>query len=226
MIPSIQYQPSNLLHFVTLNLIIILSLLLTTIPSLAWAENPCRILVFGDSLSAGYGLPKNQAFPKVLEQSLIDKQHHVEVINGGVSGDTTTSALARLDWQLFDKPGFIIIELGANDMLRGLPNPQTEKNLNLIIQKIKKQNILVLLTGMKALPNMGEDYATKFNNIYPRLASKHNVPFYPFFLDGVATKSHLNLKDQIHPNAQGIREIVVRITPHVEKILPLCKPTG
>lgn len=191
-----------------------------TYPSSLLAE--CRILVFGDSLVAGYGLARKDSFTETLQQSLIDKNHNVTVINGGVSGDTTSSALNRLNWALFDKPGLMIVVIGANDMLRGLPNQNTKNNLTKIITTIKQNNIPVMLAGMRASLNMGEEYIKEFNNIYPTLAEKMDVALYPFFLDGVALQKHLNQRDGIHPNADGTREIVVRITPHVEKMLPSC----
>jgi acyl-CoA thioesterase-1 len=141
------------------------------------------------------------------------------VINAGVSGDTSAGGLARLDWTLSDKPDFVIVELGANDALRGLDPKITEANLDTIVGKLKASGARVMLTGMLAPPNYGREYGDAFNGIFPRLADKYAVPLYPFFLDGVAADAKLNQADGIHPNAQGVDVVVERILPFVEKAL-------
>lgn len=178
--------------------------------------DPIRITVLGDSLTAGYGLPSGQDFPSRLEASLKSRGWSVAVANMGVSGDTSAGGLARLDWALADNPKLMILELGANDGLRGLPVASLEKNLEAIILAVKTRNIAVLLAGMRAPQNMGRDYASQFHAVYGRLAQKHNLPLYPFFLEGVTGSSSLNLADGIHPNAKGVEEIVRRISPLVE----------
>lgn len=188
--------------------------------SLAIAQdNPVRIVVFGDSLTAGYSLPQEQAFPAMLEAELRRAGHNAVVRNASVSGDTASSGLSRLDWALGEPADAVIVELGANDMLRGLDPQQTEKALDAIIGNIKKRGMKVLLAGMVAAPGMGKPYETRFNAIYPALAKKHDVPLYPFFLDGVASKKSLNLPDGIHPNAKGVAVIVRNILAHVEKLI-------
>ena len=156
-----------------------------------------RIVVFGDSLSAGFLLSEQDAFPKRLERALRDAGYAVLVRNASVSGDTASSGLARLDWALAENADAVILELGANDMLRGIDPTQTSKALDQIIASIKKRGMKVLLAGMKAAPGMGKDYETRFNAIYPALAKKHEVLFYPFFLAGVIGVKDLNLKDGI-----------------------------
>ncbi len=174
-----------------------------------------KILALGDSLTAGYGLEKGDAFPDQLEESLRSLGYEAKVINAGVSGDTTAGGLARLDWALFDQPKIVIIELGANDAMRGLDPEQVFKNLDAIITRLKKADCRVILAGMKAPRNLGPEYYNKFDQIYPDLADKHNILFYPFFLEGVATKQSLNQIDGIHPNAAGIALIVSGIQPLV-----------
>ena len=178
-----------------------------------------RLLVLGDSLVAGYGLAANEAFPEQLQQVLRAAGRQVTVINAGVSGDTTAGGLARLDWALTDRPDVVIVELGGNDALRGLPPEQTRNNLEGIIVKLRQAGADILLTGMLAPRNLGSEYYTKFDNLYPELATKHDLPLYPFFLDGVAGDPALNLEDGIHPNARGVAIIVTRILPYVEKLI-------
>lgn len=178
-----------------------------------------RILALGDSLTAGYGLTASAAFPARLEAKLRAMGHAVRVINGGVSGDTTAGGRARLDWVLNDRPRFAIVELGANDGLRGLDPAMTRANLDAIITRLKAARIAVLLTGMVAPPNMGREYEARFNAVFPALARKHDVAFYPFFLAGVALRPELKQHDGMHPNADGVTEIVDRITPYVVRLL-------
>jgi acyl-CoA thioesterase-1 len=176
-------------------------------------------VAFGDSLTAGYGLPAQDAFPAKLQAALKAKGHNVEIENAGVSGDTASGGLSRLDWSIPDGTDAVIVELGANDMLRGVEPAVTRNALDAIIARLKARNIAVLLCGMQAPPNMGADYARAFNAIYPALASTHQVVFYPFFLDGVAAVTTLNQRDGMHPNAAGVDAIVARILPKVEELV-------
>lgn len=180
-----------------------------------------RLMVFGDSLAAGYGLPQEEAFPMRLEAALRRAGHQVTVINAGVSGDTSAGGLARLDWALHDRPDLVIVELGGNDALRGLDPEQTCANLDAILSRFKTEGVAVLLAGMRAPRNLGHDYYSKFDRIYSALAAKHDVPLYPFFLDGVATDPALNQADGIHPNARGVAVIVERILPSVRALLDM-----
>jgi len=184
---------------------------------------PIRIVVLGDSLSAGYGLPPGDAFPVQLERRLKEKGAHIEIANAGVSGDTTAGGLARLDWAVPDGTDAVILELGANDALRGLDPARARSNLEAIITRLKAKDIDVLLAGMMAPGNMGEQYANTFNAIFPDLAAKHGLIFYPFFLQGVALRHNLNLGDGIHPNGKGVATIVDGIMPKVEELIARVK---
>lgn len=187
------------------------------------AESSKRLLVLGDSLTAGYGLTEEESFPKQLEIALQQAGHKIVVINAGVSGDTSAGGFARLEWSLAEAPHLVIIELGANDALRGLPPEITFANLDAILERLKSSGLHVVLTGMKAPRNYGDEYTAAFDQLYPRLASKHNVTFYPFFLEGVALDPELNQADGIHPNAAGVEIIVERMMPVLE---PLLKAMG
>ncbi|KAB2700977.1 arylesterase [Ochrobactrum sp. GPK 3] len=178
-----------------------------------------KVVGFGDSLMAGYLLPVNAAFPQQLEKALNDKGVEVSIENAGVSGDTTTGGLSRIDWSIPDGTDLVILELGANDALRGIQPDITEKNLDDMLARLKERGISVILAGMIAPPNMGKDYAAKFNPIYPKLAQKYGVPLYPFFLDGVATKKDLLLEDGMHPNEKGVEAMVANFMPTIEKSL-------
>ncbi len=178
------------------------------------------LLAFGDSLTSGFGLEAGHSFPARLEAALAEAGHDVEVINAGVAGDTTTGGRARLGWSLARKPDAVIVELGANDGLRGIDPALTAANLDAILTELNRRALPVLLTGMYAPPNLGREYGTAFNAIFPRLAEKHGVVFLPFFLDGVAAQPSLNQPDGIHPNAEGVAVIVGRILPYVIEILP------
>ncbi len=180
---------------------------------------PLRILVLGDSLTAGYGLAAQDAFPAQLEQALRADGHNVTVINAGVSGDTAAGGLARLDWALADRPQIVIVELGANDALRGLPPEQTRQNIEAIITRLQQERILVLLTGMRSPRNFGFNHYNKFDRIFPELAEQYEVALYPFFLEGVATKRRYNQSDGLHPNPDGVKVIVQGILPIVEQLL-------
>jgi len=177
------------------------------------------ILAFGDSLMAGYGLPEEQGFPHQLETALNQLGHNVTAVNGGVSGDTTSGGLSRLEWVLsgMKKPDLVILELGANDALRGIAPKVTRANMEKMLFILKKAQIKTLVAGMVAPPNMGAEYGAAFNRIYPELAQKFNYVLYPFFLDGVAGNSDLNLADALHPNSDGVAIIVERITPYILK---------
>ncbi|MGF1456622.1 MAG: arylesterase [Alphaproteobacteria bacterium] len=178
-----------------------------------------RILGLGDSLMAGYGLPPGEGFVEQLEAALAARGHDVAVINAGVSGDTTAGGRARLAWSLADPVTHAIVELGANDALRGLEPAETEANLRAILTTLKAEGIPVLLCGMLAPRNLGPDYAAEFDALYPRLAAEFGVVFYPFFLEGVAREAALNQPDGIHPNRAGVERIVDRILPFVEQVI-------
>jgi acyl-CoA thioesterase-1 len=179
------------------------------------AGQPLKILALGDSLTAGFGLPPGQGFAPQLERALEQSGVEAVVIDAGVSGDTTAGGLARIDWALADAPDLVILELGANDMLRGLDPAETRANLDAMLAKLRAAGARVLLAGMRAAPNLGPDYGGAFERTYAELAERYEVPLYPFFLEGVATDPKLNLADGMHPNAAGVAEIVRRILPHV-----------
>jgi acyl-CoA thioesterase-1 len=180
---------------------------------------PILLVAFGDSLTAGLGLPASEAFPAKLEAALKAKGHDVVIENAGVSGDTTSAGLARLDWSIPDGTQGVILELGANDALRGLDPAITEKALDETLARLKARKIPVLFAGMLAPPNMGADYKQRFDAIYPALAKKYDVPLYPFFLDGVAGEAKFNQPDGIHPLGTGVDIIVARMLPAVEAFL-------
>ncbi|MER9731407.1 arylesterase [Mesorhizobium sp. M0217] len=184
------------------------------------------IVGFGDSLMAGFGLGPGDGFTDKLQAALRAKGHDVTVANAGVSGDTSSGGLARLDWSVSDGTRLVILELGANDMLRGVSPSITEKNLDDMLAKLKARKIAVLLAGMRAAPNLGADYQNAFDAIYPKLAAKYDVPLYPFFLDGVAGQSGLQLEDGLHPNPKGVAVMVERILPAVEKAVAAVQGGG
>jgi acyl-CoA thioesterase-1 len=177
------------------------------------------ILDIGDSLTSGYGLPTEQAFPARLEVWLRRKGIEARVVNAGVSGDTTASGLALLDWTLADKPDLVILGLGGNDALRGIDPSTVRSNVDKMIRKVEASGAKVLLLGMIAPPNWGEEYKRAFDRIFPELAQAHNVPFYSFFLEGVAMKPELNQPDGIHPNEAGVSVLVDRIGPVVARLV-------
>ena len=187
-------------------------------PSAAPAK-PVKIVAFGDSLTAGLGLPANQSFPVRLQKALESKGIKVDVINAGVSGDTTSSGRDRLDWSIPEGTEAVILELGANDAMRGTAPNVTRAALSDILTRLKARKIAVLLCGMVAPPNYGAEYAARFNAIYPELAKQFGVPLYPFFLEGVAAEAKLNQADGIHPTAEGVDLIVKSILPTVEAFL-------
>jgi acyl-CoA thioesterase-1 len=181
--------------------------------------NPVKMVVLGDSLSAGFGLPAAAAFPAKLQKSLADKGMKVDMINAGVSGDTSSGGRDRLDWSIPDGTQAVILELGANDALRGIDPAVTRAALSDILTRLKARKIAVLMCGMLAPPNYGSDYAARFNAIYPELSKSFDVPLYPFFLEGVAADAKLNQADGMHPTAEGIDVIVRNILPTVEAFL-------
>jgi len=183
------------------------------------AEGGLVVLALGDSLTAGYGLPQPDAFPVQLQSALRSQGFEVTVINGGVSGDTSAGGRSRLDWLLASPVDAVIVELGANDGLRGLDPATTRANLDWILSRLVEKGLPVLLTGMVAPPNLGADYGVEFNTIYADLAHAHGVLLDPFYLQGVAADPALNQKDGIHPNAQGVAKIVTRMTPKVIELL-------
>jgi acyl-CoA thioesterase I len=195
---------------------LVASLAAPAMPNGSWAATRKKIVALGDSLTAGLGLPADAAFPAQLQAALAAKGVDVSIENAGVSGDTTIGGLERLDWAIGDEVHGVIVELGANDALRGLPPEGTEKNLDEILTRLKARNIPVLLTGMLSPPNNGPQYQQAFDGIFQRLAQKHGVALYPFFLDGVAANPKLNQPDGIHPTREGVAVIVARMLPTVE----------
>ncbi len=183
------------------------------------AAQTLTVLALGDSLAAGYGLQPSDGFTVKLEAALKAKGHDVSVVNAAVAGDTALDGLSRLDWALTDDVDAVIVELGANDALRGLPVAQAEQALDGILTKLKERGLPVLLAGMQSPPNLGPEYQAAFNAMYPRLAEKHGALLYPFFLDGVAAERSLNQADGIHPNPAGVDVIVQRILPAVEQLI-------
>jgi len=184
---------------------------------------PIKIVAFGDSLTAGYGLPEADAYPAQLQAALRAKGYDVEIIDSGVSGDTASAGLARLDWSLAGGADGVILELGANDALRGIDPSVTRAALDEIITRLQARDIEVLLAGMRSPPNMGEPYIKDFESIYPDLAKKHHILLYPFIVEGVAAKPELNQEDGIHPNAAGVKIVVKRFLPTVEKFIARIK---
>lgn len=208
---------ASLLHFIV---IFALSLVasLSALPAGA-QDKPVQIVGFGDSLMAGYQLAPSESYTAQLESALKKKGLNVVVTNAGVSGDTTSGGLARIDWSVPDGTDGVILELGANDALRGISPEQSEKNLDTMLARLKARNIPVLLMGMLAPPNMGGNYAERFNPIYKKLSEKYGASLYPFFLDGVTTVEGMQLADGMHPNANGVGAMVEKSLPQVEAFL-------
>lgn len=202
----------RLVKFITTSIVSIL------IISTAHAET-IKGVGFGDSLMAGYQLANGEGFTDQLQKALIDSGYDVTIANAGVSGDTTSGGLARLDWSVPDGTNFVILELGANDALRGISPDISRANLDEMITQLKARNIDVILAGMIAPPNMGADYANNFNPIFQELSEKHNVPLYPFFLDGVTTVQNKLLSDNMHPNPDGVATMVERFLPTIRAYL-------
>ncbi|MBB4305170.1 acyl-CoA thioesterase-1 [Rhodobium orientis] len=199
----------------------ILGILFATFNALA--EERVKIVALGDSLTAGYGLPPGKGFPTLLEGTLRGRNHDVEVVNAGVSGDTSSGGLARFDWSVPKDADALIVALGANDALRGIDPDKTRAALEDILKKAKARGLPVLLAGMLAPPNMGPDYQAAFDPIYPELAEKYGAVFYPFFLEGVAAQPKLNQDDGMHPNVDGVRLMVKGILPKVEELIARAK---
>jgi len=196
-----------------------LALLALSLATPGTAAEPLRILAFGDSLTHGYGLAAGETFPEQLAAVLSAKGYEVAVLNGGNSGDTTASGRTRLDWVLAERPEIAIVELGGNDGLRGLDPSATYANLDAILMRFRAEGVAVLLAGMLAPRNLGREYTAAFDAVFPALADKYGVAFYPFFLDGVALDPALNQPDGIHPNAAGARRIAERIAPKVIELI-------
>jgi len=194
--------------------------------SSATSERPVKIVAFGDSLTAGLGLPASEAFPVKLANALKAKGIRAEVINAGVSGDTASGGLARLDWSLPKDADAVILELGANDALRGIDPAVTRQALQTILQHLKSHGVAVLLCGMYAPPNMGQEFVRAYQLMYPDLAQTYDTLLYPFFLDGVAGHAELNQPDGIHPTAKGVDQIVSGILPKVEELVARVKARG
>ena len=192
-------------------------LIVSAVPSIA--SDPIRILAFGTSLMQGYGLPPGTELPALVESRLKAAHVDAQVINAGVSGDTSAGGLSRLEWSLAERPDAAIVEFGGNDALRGIAPTETEKNLSAILERLRSKRIPVLLLGMKAPRNLGPEYTAEFDSIYPRLAKKYSALFYPFVLDGVAMNAKLNQADGIHPNPAGEKIVADRIFPDVLKLV-------
>jgi acyl-CoA thioesterase I len=182
-----------------------------------------HIVAFGDSLTAGFGLPPSAAFPAQLQKALKSRGHSVTVANAGVSGDTTSGGLQRIDWAVPPGTGAVILELGANDALRGIDPQKARANLDQILASLGKRGIPVLLAGMRSPQNWGKDYVDSFEGIYPELAKRHGALLYPFFMEGVALDPKLNLDDGLHPNTEGVARIVSGILPKVEALIERVK---
>ena len=185
----------------------------------AAADRPVRIVAFGDSLTAGLGLPAADALPAKLEKALRAKGLAVDISNAGVSGDTASGGLARLDWSVPDGTDAVIVELGANDMLRGIDPKVTRAALAEIVRRLTARRVAILMTGMRAAPNLGPDYGQAFETIYSDLAARNDLLLYPFFLDGVAADPKLNQRDGLHPTAAGVDAIVARILPKAQELV-------
>lgn len=185
----------------------------------AETTKPIRIVAFGDSLCAGYGVRPSQSFPAQLQKELKARGHNVIVANAGVSGDTSAAGLARLAWAIGDDADAVIVEFGANDALRGISPKVTRDNMQKILAKLNERRIPVLLTGMRSPTNWGDSYAENFDAIFPDLAKEHSLIFYPFFLEGVIFDAKLNQQDGIHPNSKGVAAIVKAILPQVEELI-------
>lgn len=206
-----------------IRIVVFLSLVALPVSALAnqntVSGQPLSVVGFGDSLMSGFELPVQDSFPAQLEKALKDKGINVAVTNAGVAGETTTDAVSRLDWSVPEGTGLVILEFGANDALRGISPEISEKNLSEIIEKLQQRKVQIILAGMLAPPNMGDDYEDKFNAIFPRLAQKYNVPLYPFFMEGVAAQKSLQLEDGMHPNTEGVAKMVEGFLPIIEKTI-------
>jgi acyl-CoA thioesterase I len=221
--PRLYGKPGIRVHtivfFASVTVVCLGLLMLAQRPGAGAAEAPVKVVALGDSLTAGFGLTADAAFPTRLQAALKAKGIAVEIANAGVSGDTASGGLARLDWSVPEGTEAVILELGANDALRGIAPSVTRAALDAILGRLAERRIPVLLAGMRAPRNMGADYTRAFDAIFPDLAAAHDAVFYPFFLDGVAAESRLNLADGLHPTAAGIDIIVARILPKAEELI-------
>lgn len=211
--------PVRFFHLPILALLALLAAAAVSLAPVRASAEESVVVVLGDSLVAGYGLEQGEAFPERLESALLQKGHNVRVINAGVSGDTTAGGLSRLDWSVPDEADGVIVELGANDALRGIEPGASKANLASIIERLQAGGKKVLLAGMMAPPNLGESYGEAFNGMYHALSQQYDVPLYPFFLDGVAAVPALNQADGIHPTADGIAIMVERFLPTAERFV-------
>lgn len=210
-------HPLNKTHIITA--LLIFNLLIPFASAHARSSGPIKIVALGDSLTAGYGLPRSAAFPVQLQKRLKKLGYNVRIINAGISGDTASGGLARLDWAVPKGTKAVILELGANDALRGVSPGKTRQSLEKIVARLKKRGIEVLITGMIAPGGLGNEFGNAFNAIYGDLAQKYDTLHYPFFLDGVALDPRLNQSDGIHPNAKGVKVIAEKIEPYVVELI-------
>jgi acyl-CoA thioesterase-1 len=215
------YRSSCFFYNGYVNLFLFLLFLFVYSPAISFGkEYPVKkLMIFGDSLTAGYGLEKTNSFSEKLSRALKSRGRNVKIILSSVSGDTTSGGKARIDWALAEKPDAVLIELGANDGLRGINPKVSQNNLDYIIKKLQKHQVRTLLAGMLAPPNLGREYGDEFNNIYSSLAKKYNILYYPFFLEGVVANPQLNQADGIHPNSIGVDEIIKRMLPMIMKLV-------
>ncbi|MDA9642037.1 arylesterase [Candidatus Thioglobus sp.] len=202
---------------------VFIGLLLIFFISNVYAENSLKVMLYGDSLMAGYGLPQNENLASELTRNFKESNPSLTFINSSISGNTSKNGLARMDWSLGDKPNIVILCLGANDMLRGLDPALTSNNLDGIITKFKKNNAVVILAGMLSPESMGPDYQSAFDSIYPELSKKHSLIFMPFLLEGVALEKGLLLSDYKHPNAKGIKIIATNLNPYIVEAISRLK---
>ena len=199
---------------ISLRLVFLGSMLIFIISTVS-ADNSLKVMLYGDSLMAGYGLPQNENLTSELTRNFKENNPSLTFINASISGNTSKNGLSRVDWSIGDKPNIVILCLGANDMLRGLDPALTANNLDTIITKFKKNNAIVILAGMLSPESMGPDYQSEFDSIYPELSKKHSLIFMPFLLDGVALEKDLLLADYKHPNAQGIKVMATNLSPYI-----------
>ncbi len=199
---------------ISLRLVFLGSMLIFVISTVS-ADNSLKVMLYGDSLMAGYGLPQNENLTSELTRNFKENNPSLTFINASISGNTSKNGLSRLDWSIGDKPNIVILCLGANDMLRGLDPALTANNLDTIITKFKTNNVIVILAGMLSPESMGPDYQSEFDSIYPELSKKHSLIFMPFLLDGVALEKDLLLADYKHPNAQGIKVMATNLSPYI-----------
>ena len=207
---------------ISLRLVFLGSMLIFIISTVS-ADNSLKVMLYGDSLMAGYGLPQNENLASELTRSFKENDPSLTFINASISGNTSKNGLSRVDWSLGDKPNIVILCLGANDMLRGLDPALTANNLDTIITKFKKNNAIVILAGMLSPESMGPDYQSEFDSIYPELSKKHSLIFMPFLLDGVALEKELLLTDYKHPNAQGIKVMATNLSPYIAEAVSKLK---